>query len=134
MHLLETLRPPTPWELKNPGVFEDLPVFDDPGEAVSFLDEQETAALKEMEAAAHEAMQLDQKDPTQQMYFRREDRKTVVHSEAEHAQCQLKGVQMTVIPYEVAVQALKEQEAHGRQAKKARAKKKTARQSRKRNR
>lgn len=134
-----------PWEFKNPGILiqdeveewvnpDAPPAFEDIGEGLDFLDEAERAARDEMEVVARERMKLDTEDPTQQQYFRREDKRTIVRTEAEYVQCQVKGIRMTVVPYEAAVHALKEQEARVRQEKKAKAKKKTARKARKRNR
>lgn len=110
------------------------PAFEDIGEALDYMDEQKDAAVADLEAQAREAMALDQEDPTQQMYYRREDRKTVVRTEQEYVQCQLQGIPMTTIPYTAAVQCLKEQEARKRVAAKAKKAKKVAKKSRKRNR
>jgi hypothetical protein len=121
-------QPATPFELKNP------PAFDDIGEGLAYMDEAEAAEIKRMEEAARERMRLDQEDPTQQNYYRREDRKTVVRTEEEYVKCQLDGIPMTVIPYTAAVQCLKEQEARKRSEQKAKKAKKVARKSRKRNR
>lgn len=111
-----------------------LPVFENAAEGLSFLDEQEEAARKQMEEEAMRAMAAAQDDPTSQNYFMRLDRKTVVKTEQEYAACLKNQVPMKVVPYTTAVQLLKEEEARAKQRKKAKAKKKTARASRKRNR
>lgn len=110
------------------------PAFDDPAEGLAFLDEMEAREIKRMEEEAREKMALDQDDPTQQSYYRREDRKTVVKTETEYVRCQLTGVRMTVIPYTTAIHLLKEEEARKRSEKKQKQKIKAAKKARKRNR
>ena len=109
------------------------PHFDDVASGLAFMDEQEKLAILELEAEAQRRMALDQ-DPTQQNYFLRVDKRTVVRSEKEYVYCELHGIPMKLIPYTAAVQAIKEQEARERQRDRAKAKKKTAKKARKRNR
>lgn len=109
------------------------PAFDDIGEGMAFMDKQEAAAIAELEAEAERVMGLD-KDPRDQSFFLRADRRTVVRSEAEYVACQRAGIPMKVIPYSAAVQALKEQDARERQWVKVKVKKKAAKKARKRNR
>lgn len=125
------------FELAHPEELDhSLPVFENnaDGQAVSFMDEQEEAARKQLEEEALRRMEAAQADPTQQQYFMRLDRKTVVKTEQEYAACQKNQVPMKVVPYTTAVQLLKEEEARAKQRTKAKKAKKVARASRKRNR
>lgn len=114
--------------------WQPSPVFEDIGEGLSYMDEQERAAIAEMEEEARQRMEADAQDPRKQNYFMRTDTNTVVKDEQEYVRCQLKGVQMRVIPYGHALQLLKEEEARKRQRQKAKRKKKDAKASKKRNR
>lgn len=110
------------------------PNFEDIGEGLAYMDELRDAEIARMEEEARVRMQADQGDPTTQQYFLRLDRKTVVKNEEEYVRCQLQGVQMKVIPYSFALQALKEEDARKRQEKKAKAKRKNAAKARRKNR
>jgi len=110
------------------------PAFEDIAEGLSFMDEQKQKATEELEAEARRRMALDNQDPTQQSYFLRADKRTVVRTDKEYVYCQLNNIPMKVIPYIAAVQALKEQESRERQRSKAKQKKKAANKSRRRNR
>lgn len=115
-------------------VDESPPAFEDIAEGLAHLDAMEASAISEMETEARERMQRDQEDPAKQQFFRREDRRTVVQTEEEYVQCQLKGVPMSVISYPAALQLLKDEDARKRADKKAKKNKKSARQARRRNR
>lgn len=110
------------------------PAFDDIGDGLAFMDKQKQDAIEELEAEARRRMATASEDPTDQSYFLRTDKRTVVRTDKEYVYCQLNGVSMKVIPYSAAVQALKEQESRERQRDKAKQKKKAASKSRRRNR
>lgn len=110
------------------------PVFEDIAEGLAYMDEQEAKIIAEMEEEARQRMELDAEDPTQQQYFLRLDRRTVVRNEKEYVGCQLHGVPMKVVSYAHALQALKDEDARERAKQKAKQKKKTAKASRKKNR
>ena len=110
------------------------PAFTDVAEGLAHLDETEAAAIKEMEEEARHRMQLDQDDPTQQSYFLRLDRRTIVKTEEEYVRCQLQGVPMKVVPFSTAVHVLREQDAKKKRDAKNAKKKKAAKKARRRNR
>lgn len=112
----------------------DSPVFDDPAEALAYMDEQQANVVAELEDEARRLMELDSGDPTQQSYYMRTDRRTVVKTEQEFVQCQINGVQMKIVSYATAMHLVVEEDARARRAVKEKRKKKAAKQARKRNR
>lgn len=113
---------------------EASPVFENISEGLAYMDEQERAVVAEMEEEARRRMEIDAADPTKQNYYMRTDTRTVVKDEKEFVACQAKHVPLKVIPYAHAIQLVKEEDARKRTALKEKRKKKTAKQSRKRNR
>jgi hypothetical protein len=77
---------------------------------------------------------IDVADPTQQNYFLRVDRKSVVKTQREYEDCIAKGIQLKIIPYTYACHVLKEEEAKRRAKTKARKRNKTVKAARKKNR
>lgn len=112
----------------------DLPVFDNPKDALEFMDQQEAEAMRELHEEAQRQMEAKVEDPSTQNYFMRMDTKTVVKDEAEYQWCLAKRVPMKVIPYGHALQLLKVEDARKAQRLKAKRKKKAAKASRKKNR
>lgn len=112
----------------------ELPVFTDIREGLDFLDAQRDEAMDDLHMQARAKMDLDAEDPSQQQYFVRIDRNTVVKDEAEYVRCQLAEVSLRVVPYSTALQLLKEESARKKGVQKLKAKKKSARAAKKRNR
>lgn len=118
-------------EWVNPGA---PPAFTDMDAGLAHLDATEQQAIAELEAEARVRMETASADPRTQSYFMRMDKRTVVRSESEYVQCQMKGVPMRVIPYGHALQLLKDQDARNQQRAKSKQKRKVARRARRRNR
>lgn len=82
----------------------------------------EKARIDQMNAEALAQIEAAQADPTQQNYFIRHDKLRPIKSEREYVQCLMKGVKVTVVNYDKAM----EYEAAFR---KGRAKRKKARKT-----
>lgn len=126
----------SPLAFANPGEDIELqsPVFDDPAEGLAYMDEQAARVVAELEAEARERMQLDAEDPSQQNYYMRTDKLTVVKDEQEYVGCLRHGVKMKIVTYAHALQLLKDEDARFRQKQKDKRKKKTLKAARKKNR
>lgn len=97
-------------------------------------DPEQLERFKEMHDHALREIEESQNDPTQQQYFKRMDKKTIIKSEGEFAFCMSNGVGISIVDFESAVECDKQEEARDR-AKHARRKaQKRARRSRKANR
>lgn len=116
-------------------MMDNGPVFMDIRAGLEHLDmvRDQEVERQRMEAAAYEAMERDQGDPTKQSYFVRRDRGTVVKTEEEYDRLSRAGVKMEVVPYSTALQLVNEEKAKRKPAKKRKANK-AAKQARKRNR
>ena len=94
----------------------------------------DTEVLAQMELEQEAQKLIEQADPSQQDYYQRLDKKTIIRTEQELLGCISHQVPVRIVHYSYAMQILKEEEAAQRKKIAKRKARKVAKASRKKNR